>query len=290
MPSPIDAARERYNMLRWGAGYFDINAAGRVVVYPTGERSDGGIDLFELATELNRAQLPLPVLFRFSNILRHRVERLSAAFEQARASHDYRGDYTPVYPIKVNQQKSVVEEIIKSGTGRVGLEAGSKPELMAVLGVAPPGSIIVCNGYKDREYLRLALIGQQLGERVYIVIEKLSELDALLEEAARMRIEPRLGVRVRLTSIGAGKWQNSGGEKSKFGLSASQLLTAVERLRQADQLDRLELLHFHLGSQVANIRDIQRGLREAGRCYSELARLGVPVKVLDVGGGLGVDY
>jgi arginine decarboxylase len=279
--------REIYAVDRWSDGYFDI-VDGRVHVRPG--RDGPGAALDELARSLPGQDLKLPVLLRFKGILRDRVDALCDAFERARKHDGFRGAYTAVYPIKVNQQRAVVEEIVSHGGQRVGLEAGSKPELMAVLGIASPGSVIVCNGYKDREYLRLALIGQRIGHRVYVVIEKLSELDALIREAEDMRLRPRIGVRIRLASVGAGNWQNTGGEKSKFGLSATQVLAAVERLRAAGMTDCLELLHFHLGSQLANIRDIQRGLREAVRHYAELHHLGVPVKVMDVGGGLGVDY
>ena len=206
------------------------------------------------------------------------------------AELDYRGGYTAVYPIKVNQQRRVAGEIVRHGGCRVGLEAGSKPELMAVLGLSVPGGVVVCNGYKDREYIRLALIGQLMGLKVFIVVEKLSELDAIIEEAARLNVRPQLGMRVRLASIGAGKWQNTGGEKSKFGLSASQVLAAIRRLREQGMLDALTLLHAHLGSQIANIHDIQRGLREVGRYYADLWRLGACLRWVDVGGGLGVDY
>ena len=286
----IQDAREIFNVLRWGDGYFDISDEGPLVVFPTRRREDGYVDMYRLATEVSKSGLNLPVLFRFGDILRDRVDRLCGAFAAAMSYHEYQGSYTAVYPIKVNQQRAVVEDILKHGEGRVGLEAGSKPELMAVLALAPAGASIVCNGYKDREYLRLALIGQQLGHKVYVVIEKPNELDLLLKEAAEMAVKPTIGVRVRLTSTGRGKWEHTGGEKSKFGLSAVQILEAVERLRAAGMLNCLQLLHFHLGSQIANIRDVQRGMLEACRCFAELAELGVNVRVMDVGGGLGVDY
>ncbi|OZB18033.1 MAG: arginine decarboxylase, partial [Marinobacter sp. 34-60-7] len=205
------------------------------------------------------------------------------------------GQYTAVYPIKVNQQRRVVEELLAAepaaSAGQIGLEAGSKPELMAVLALAPrQGSVIICNGYKDREYIRLALIGQALGHRVFIVVEKQSELPLILAEAKQLKVSPLIGVRARLATIGKGNWQNTGGEKSKFGLSASQVLDVVETLRQADALDTLQLLHFHLGSQIANIRDIQTGLKECARFYTELRQLGAPIGTVDIGGGLGVDY
>ncbi len=287
---PIQDAREIFNVLRWGDGYFDISDDGHLVVFPTRRREDGCVDLHRLATEVSKSGLNLPVLFRFGDILRDRVDRLCGAFAAAMSYHEYQGSYTAVYPIKVNQQRAVVEDILKHGEGRVGLEAGSKPELMAVLALAPAGASIVCNGYKDREYLRLALIGQQLGHKVFVVIEKPNELDLLLKEAAEMGVKPSIGVRVRLTSTGRGKWEHTGGEKSKFGLSAVQILEAVEKLRTAGMLNCLQLLHFHLGSQIANIRDVQRGMLEACRCFAELAELGVNVRVMDVGGGLGVDY
>ncbi|HEX6549822.1 MAG TPA: biosynthetic arginine decarboxylase [Gammaproteobacteria bacterium] len=288
--NPIQDAREIFNIQRWGDGYFDINDDGHVVVFPTRRREDGSVDLHRLATEVGKHGLNLPVLFRFGDILRDRVDRLCDAFVKAMAYHEYKAAYTAVYPIKVNQQRAVVDDILRHGEGRVGLEAGSKPELMAVLAFAPAGATIVCNGYKDREYLRLALIGQQLGHRVYIVVEKMSELDLLLKEAADIGVKPTIGIRVRLTHTGRGKWEHTGGEKSKFGLSAGQILEAVDRLRNAGMLNSLQLLHFHLGSQIANIRDVQRGILEAGRCFAELSELGVNVRVMDVGGGLGVDY
>ncbi len=284
-----DAARRLYNVAGWSEGYFGINAAGHVVVRPRREAGPA-IDLFDVAQRLSAMHLNYPVLLRFTDILRDRIDTLCGSFDRAMAELNYAGGYSAVYPVKVNQQHSVVEEIVRHGGERVGLEAGSKPELMAVLGIARPGSLIVCNGYKDREYLRLALIGQTLGLRVFIVIEKLSELETLLAEAGELGLPPVIGLRVRLASAGSSKWQNTGGEKSKFGLSAAQVLAAVERLREAGRLEALQMLHFHLGSQLVNIRDIQRGMQECARFYAELRALGVPVSVVDVGGGLGVDY
>jgi arginine decarboxylase len=285
-----DEAQRLYSMPQWGEGYFVVGSDGHVYVRPYRQRSPVAIDLYALARRLPDEGLPLPVLVRFTDILRDRVEALTAAFDEALAAYAYRGRYTAVYPIKVNQQKSVVEAIVRHGGARVGLEAGSKPELAAVLGVAPDGGVIVCNGYKDRDYLRRALIGAKLGHRVFIVIEKLGELELALQQAQALDAAPLLGLRVRLASIGAGKWQNTGGEKSKFGLSSAQVLAALETLRCAGQLSALRMLHFHLGSQVANLQDIARGVREAARFYAELRRLGAPIDVLDVGGGLGVDY
>jgi arginine decarboxylase len=292
MTDPIwTAARAAtiYNVPQWGEGYFGVSDAGNVTVAP---RRDAGpqIDLAALAQRLPAEGLDLPVLVRFNDILADRVDALTGAFASAIEEIGYTGAYTAVYPIKVNQQKSVVEEIVRAGGDRVGLEAGSKPELAAVLGVAMPGSVIVCNGYKDRAYIRRALIGQKLGHRVYIVIEKLSELSMVMHEAKALSVSPLIGLRVRLASISAGKWQNTGGEKSKFGLSATQVLDAVETLRAAGHLDAVRMVHFHLGSQVANVQDVHRGMREAARYYTELRALGAPVDLVDVGGGLGVDY
>ncbi len=285
----IQHARDAYNVSHWSGGYFDVNEEGHLLARP--DRKHAGVDLYRLTEEIRQASLALPVLVRFTGILHDRVDTLCNAFGQAMTTDGYQARFTAVYPIKVNQQRSVVEQILSHGGERVGLEAGSKPELLAVLAqVHPNGGTVICNGYKDREYIRLALIGKQLGHRVYIVVEKLSELELILQEAHNMGIKPLLGMRMRLASIGAGKWQNTGGEKSKFGLSASQVLEVVERLGAADMLDTLQLLHFHLGSQIANIRDIQNGMREAARYYAELHRMGVPIVCVDVGGGLGVDY
>ena len=277
-----DDSRALYNLPAWGAGYFDVNAAGDLLV--------DGVNVRALAAELPHRGVRLPVLLRFPSILRHRVDALCEAFDAARAQHDYAGRYTAVYPIKVNQQRSVVEELATHGSDRVGLEAGSKPELLAVLALSAPGRTVVCNGYKDAEYIRIALRGQQLGSHVTLVIEKLSELPLILAQARALGVTPKLGLRLRLASIGAGNWQNTGGEKSKFGLTASQVLRAVATLREAGQLDCLHMLHVHLGSQIANVRDIHRGMLETARVYAELRKLDVPLDCVDVGGGLGVDY
>lgn len=284
----LEAARRLYHIRHWGDGYFDINAAGQVAMQLSPGRQ---VDLYELALRVHQQDgMRFPLLVRFVDILHDRVRRLQAAFNAAIAAVGQAGRYTAIYPIKVNQQRSVIQEILNGGVGQIGLEAGSKPELMAVLGSAPDGCTIICNGYKDREYLRLALIGRQMGHQIYIVVEKPSELVETLEEADKLGIAPLLGIRVRLYSLGKGKWQNTGGEKSKFGLSAAQALHMVEQLKAANKLDCLQLLHFHMGSQIANIQDIQRGMREASRYFAELHRLGAPIRVVDVGGGLGVDY
>ncbi|MCQ8103411.1 biosynthetic arginine decarboxylase [Methylomonas sp. SURF-2] len=286
-PWSIEQAKQLYAIQQWGDGYFSINARGHVCVRPQGD-STVEIDLFEVARALRGQGLQLPVLVRFTDILPDRIRRLQQAFDQARAAHDYRGRYTPVYPIKVNQQGNVVESIVSAE--HIGLEAGSKPELLAILGLAKTGGTIVCNGYKDRLYIRMALMGQLMGLSVFIVIEKPSELELIIEEAAKLNVKPLIGLRVRLSTISAGKWQNSGGEKSKFGLHASEILQLIERLKQHAMLDCLQLMHFHMGSQIANIHDIKLALKEAGRFYQQLHKLGAPINTVDAGGGLGVDY
>ncbi len=287
----IDDARKTYNIAHWGGGYFDVDEQGHVIARPDRQRRDAVIDLHTLAAELDAQGLSTPVLVRFTDILRDRVDTLCDAFSWAMEKHGYQGAYTAVYPIKVNQQSSVVEEITVHGGHRVGLEAGSKPELLAVLALAGDnGGIIVCNGYKDREYIRLALMGRLLGKRIFLVVEKLSELDHVIAASRELDIAPLIGVRIRLSSIGKGKWQNTGGEKSKFGFSPGELLRLVQRLRKAGRIEALQMLHVHLGSQIANIRDIQPAMREAARYYAELRRLGAPISCVDVGGGLGIDY
>jgi arginine decarboxylase len=285
----IDDARRTYAVPYWGDGYVDVDAAGHIVMLPRGAAGPA-FSLPELVDRACAQGLRLPLLVRFPDILADRLARLQNAFAQAIADTGYKAGYTAIYPIKVNQQRSVAGELVAAGTHGFGLEAGSKPELMAVLGLARAGSIVICNGYKDRQYVRLALIGRRLGLRVFIVIEKLSELDYVLDEARQLGVEPLLGVRVRLASIGAGKWQNTGGDKGKFGLSPSQVLALVARLDAAGLKHTLKLQHFHMGSQISNVRDIANGMREASRYFVELTRMGVPLEVVDVGGGLGVDY
>lgn len=283
-------ARELYNIVHWSDGFFDINEAGHVVAKVPGNSSTP-IDIPQLVEEIQQSGLTLPLLVRFSHILGARVNRLCESFAEAIAENHYQGQYTAVYPIKVNQQRSVVEEILRHGGKRVGLEAGSKPELIAVLGLSGhQQTLIICNGYKDREYIRLALIGQQLGHRVYIILEKLSEVEAVLQEAQKMGVKPQLGIRIRLSTVGKGKWKDTGGAKSKFGFSAAPLLEAIELLKSGGLLDCLKVIHFHLGSQIANIRDIYKGMRECARYYAELRALGVEISTVDVGGGLAVDY
>jgi arginine decarboxylase len=231
-----------------------------------------------------------PILLRFPEILRQRLVQLTQAFDQARAREDYAGRYLPVYPVKVNQERAVVEALVGAAGCGIGLEAGSKPELVMALVLAPPSGTIVANGYKDRDYVRLALLATRLGHRVFLVLEKPSELGRILEESSDLGITPHLGIRVRLSSIAGGKWQNTGGAKSKFGFTIPELIETVARLEQSDRKGTFELLHFHMGSQIANLRDIQGALQEAGRIWGELRGRGIRLDTVDVGGGLAVDY
>lgn len=282
-----------YNIDWWGNGYFSVNEKGHVTVNPTKSEQTSVnqvIDLSELVNERLEKGQKLPALFCFPQILQSRLHDINKAFKDARQEYDYSKDYFLVYPVKVNQHKRVLDALTNTSEP-IGLEAGSKAELMAVLAHAGrTRSIIVCNGYKDREYIRLALDGLKMGHTVFLVIEKMSELKIVLEESQRLNVTPKLGVRARLASQGLGKWQSSGGERSKFGLDASQVLTLVETLKADNKLHWLELLHFHLGSQMSNIRDITKGVKESAKFYTELSKLGVNIKYFDVGGGLGVDY
>lgn len=282
-----------YNIDWWGNGYFSVNEKGHVTVNPTKSEQTSVnqvIDLSELVNERLEKGQKLPALFCFPQILQSRLHDINKAFKDARQEYGYSKDYFLVYPVKVNQHKRVLDALTNTSEP-IGLEAGSKAELMAVLAHAGrTRSIIVCNGYKDREYIRLALDGLKMGHTVFLVIEKMSELKIVLEESQRVNVTPKLGVRARLASQGSGKWQSSGGERSKFGLDASQVLTLVETLKADNKLHWLELLHFHLGSQMSNIRDITKGVKESAKFYTELSKLGVNIKYFDVGGGLGVDY
>lgn len=278
-----------YGIRHWGAGYFSINDQGRIEVRPNGP-SSAPIDLTGQISHLRQSGLSLPLLVRFPDILQHRVRRLSEAFAASIERLNYQSRYTALFPIKVNQQEAVVKSIIATPQVDIGLEAGSKSELLAVLALAPKGGTIVCNGYKDREFIHLALMGQKLGHDVFIVIEKESEVPLLIEQAKALKVLPQVGLRVRLSSLASSKWADTGGEKSKFGLSAAQILHTVERLKEAGLEQGVRLLHFHMGSQIANIADYRKGFREAIRYYGELRALGLPVDHIDVGGGLGVDY
>jgi len=284
-------AFETYAIRSWGAAYFGINDKGNVCVHPEGP-AGANFDLKELVDEVRRRGIGLPLLIRFTDVLRHRVVVLNEAFKKAIAEHAYQGPYRGVYPIKVNQHRHVAETIVDTGRQYgYGLEAGSKPELLAVMALLDSEeSLVICNGYKDEEYIETALFASKLGRKVILVVEKPSELALIAEVSRRTGIKPRIGMRVKLSSRGAGKWEASGGDRSKFGLSSSELMAAIAFLREAGLLDCFELLHFHLGSQVSNIRNVKNALREASRYYVEVAQKGAPLKYLDVGGGLGVDY
>ena len=278
-----------YNISNWGAGYFDYNRLGQIeVINP----EDGSrISLQSIMQHANQSGLSCPLLIRFSDILVDRVKNIYQGFEEALVENNYQGTYQLVYPIKVNQEYFVVKSLINVPNYPIGLEAGSRPELMAVLGVMGEGSAtIICNGYKDSAYVRLALIAQAMGHKVYLVIEKYSELEIILHEAKQLNIKPCLGIRIRLVTKGAGKWENTGGAKSKFGLNSEQVLALVQALKQQGMLDCLSLMHCHLGSQIANIKDIRHCMQEVTQYYISLRQLDVPITTLDVGGGLAVDY
>ena len=278
-------------MRGWGLGFFRINAEGHVAVHPD-QTPDRSIDLYRLALDLNAQGIGLPLLIRFSDILKARIGMLASEFRRAIEENAYEAGYTTVYPVKVNQQRHVIEEIVGYGAPYgVGLECGSKPELQAVLGLTDrTDHLIVCNGYKDEEFLRFALMGQRLGHQVFIVLEQVGELDTVLRVADEMGIVPTLGVRIKLATEGSGRWAKSGGERSKFGLSAVELTKLLDRLARAGRKDALKLVHFHLGSQITDIRYIKAGLEEIGRYYVEIREMGFDLSHVDVGGGLGVDY
>ena len=282
---------ELYNVNGWGRDFFTINDAGHVEVTPNGPGSPR-IDLRELVDDLRSRGLNLPLLIRFSDILRTRVEQLCGSFQQAIAENDYKGAYRGVYPIKVNQQRHVVEELTEYGRPfNLGLEAGSKPELLVALALQEnPEALILCNGYKDKAYIETALLAQKLGRKVVITMDRMAELDTILAAASELDIRPVIGVRARLTTKGAGKWVESTGDRSKFGLTTAEMVDTVDRLRAVGMLDCLQLLHFHIGSQITAIRAIKDALREASRIFVELHQLGASMKYLDCGGGLGVDY
>ena len=279
-----------YGIERWGDGYFRIAANGRLLVTPDGE-SGGAIDLRDLVDQLEQRGLQLPVLIRFNGILSDRLRRLNECFEQAIAEYGYRGTYRCVFPIKVNQQRDVVEKLIEQGRSfGFGVEAGSKPELLALVAMTDAQTPIICNGFKDREFIRIALMASQLGRTVIPVVEKASELDLILEQSGRLETRPTIGIRVKLATRGSGRWQASGGYRSKFGLTVAEILTQFERLKQLGMADCIQMLHFHLGSQITDIRRLKSALLEASRVYVDLHKRGAGLTTLDVGGGLGIDY
>jgi arginine decarboxylase len=286
----VHEASELYEVALWGHGYFSVNAAGHVGVHPTKDPARA-IDLKELVDRLQLRGISLPVLIRFTDILRHRLGEIHAAFQAAIAQNQYHGGYCCVYPIKVNQQRQVVEEVLDFGRPyHFGLEAGSKPELLAVVALADNDTPIICNGFKDAEFIETAMLGLKIGRNIIPVVEKYTELALILEAAEKIGVRPQIGVRVKLAARGSGRWQSSGGFRSKFGLTVTEIVRALDELKARGMQDCLKLLHFHLGSQITNIRIVKGALNEAARVYTELSRLGAGLQYLDVGGGLGVDY
>ena len=286
----IEDSRELYNINGWGISYFGINENGNVYVTPCKDNTQ--IDLREVMDELALRDVTPPVLLRFPDILDNRIEKTSSCFKKAAEEYDYKGENFIIYPIKVNQMQPVVEEIISHGRKfNLGLEAGSKPELHAVIAVqCQSDSLIICNGYKDQSYIELALLAQKMGKRIFIVVEKLNELEIIAKAAKKLDVKPNLGIRIKLASSGSGKWEESGGDASKFGLTSSELLEALELLDKKGMHDCLRLIHFHIGSQITKIRRIQAALREASQFYIQLHKMGYNVDFVDCGGGLGVDY
>jgi arginine decarboxylase len=283
-------ASELYDVTRWGKGYFSVSPQGHLLVHPTKE-PERSIDLKELVDTLLLRGIHLPILIRFAEILKHQLEEIHGAFQSAITEHGYQGGYRCVYPIKVNQQRQVVEEVFQFGRPyKFGLEAGSKPELLAVLAIADNETPIICNGFKDDEYIEMVMLAKKIGRQIIPVIEKYTELDLIVEHARRVGVRPVIGLRLKLASRGSGRWKSSGGYRSKFGLTATEAMRALEQLRAYDMADCLELLHFHLGSQITNIRQIKAAVIEAARIYVELKRAGSGLRYLDVGGGLGIDY
>ncbi len=286
----VEDSAELYNIEGWGVNYFSINEKGNVTVSP---RKDGvEIDLRTLVDELTLRDVSAPMLIRFPDILDNRIEKMAKCFEVASEAYKYKAQNFIIYPIKVNQMRPVVEEIVSHGKKfNIGLEAGSKPELHAVLGInADSDSLIICNGYKDEDYIELALLAQKMGKRIYLVVEKLNELKLIANVSRRLKIKPNMGIRIKLASTGSGKWEDSGGDVSKFGLTSSEVLEAMDFLERNKMKDCLHLVHFHIGSQVTKIRRIKTALREASQFYVQLCKNGFNIRFVDIGGGLGVDY
>ncbi|MEM6448936.1 MAG: biosynthetic arginine decarboxylase [Cyanobacteria bacterium P01_D01_bin.105] len=287
----IEASEELYRLKGWGEPYFAVNAAGNLTVSPKGDRG-GSLDLLKLVEGLKQRDFQLPLLIRFSEILEDRIERLNACFAKAIARYSYDGIYQGVFPVKCNQQRHIVEDIVRFGKPyQFGLEAGTKPELMiAMASMETPGALIICNGYKDDAYIEAAMLGQRLGQKIIIVLEQVEEVDIAIATSQRLGIQPVLGMRAKLAAKGSGRWGDSAGDRAKFGLSIPEIITVVDKLKSVDMLPSLQLLHFHIGSQVSAISVIKDALREACKIYVELVKLGAPMGYLDVGGGLGVDY
>jgi len=286
----IEDSNELYNMKGWGTSYFGINERGDVYVTPCKDNTQ--IDLHDVLDELALRDVTPPILLRFPDILDNRIEKTWSCFKKAADEYGFKGENYVIYPIKVNQMQPVVEEIISHGRKfNLGLEAGSKPELHAVIAVqCQSDSLIICNGYKDQSYIELALLAQKMGKRIFIVVEKLNELDIIASAAKKLNVKPNLGIRIKLASSGSGKWEESGGDASKFGLTSSEVLQALEQLEKKGMKDCLRLIHFHIGSQITKIRRIQTALREASQFYIQLHKMGYNVDFVDCGGGLGVDY
>ena len=286
----IEDSEELYNIKGWGTSYFGINDKGDVYVSPCKDNTQ--IDLRDIMDELSLRDVTSPVLLRFPDILDNRIEKTFSCFQKARKEYNFQGENFIIYPIKVNQMQPVVEEIISHGRKfNLGLEAGSKPELHAVIAVqCQSDSLIICNGYKDDSYIELALLAQKMGKRIFIVVEKLNELEVIAKAAKKLKVKPNLGMRIKLASSGSGKWEESGGDASKFGLTSAELLEALQKLDDMGMHDCLQLIHFHIGSQITKIRRIQTALREAAQFYINLHKMGYDVRFVDCGGGLGVDY
>lgn len=286
----IDDSKELYNILAWGAGYFDVNNKGNIVVKP--RANDFEIDLKEVIDELESRNISMPVLVRFPDIVDQRIESLSRCFAKSTEEYEFKGNYYSVFPIKVNQNQPVVKEIMKHGKKfNIGLEAGSKPELHAVLAsTTKSDALIICNGYKDEAFIELALLAQKMGKRIFLVVEKLNELIDIINISKRLKVNPNIGIRIKLASSGSGKWENSGGDQSKFGLNSSELLEALNIAKENNFLSQIKLLHFHIGSQVTKIRMIKNALREASQFYVQMMQEGCSIEFVDIGGGLGIDY
>lgn len=286
----IEDSEELYNINGWGVNYFSINQKGNVEVRP--QKNGAAVDLKELIDELQLSDVSLPVLVRFPDILDDRIVTISNCFRSAAEEYGYKAQNFIIYPIKVNQMRPVVEEIVSHGKKfNIGLEAGSKPELHAVIAInTDPESLIICNGYKDEDYIELALLAQKMGKRIFLVAEKLNELRLITTIAKRLKVKPNLGIRIKLASVGSGKWEESGGDISKFGLTSSELLEAIDFIEKNRMRDCIRLIHFHIGSQVTKIRKIKVALREASQFYVQLRKMGFNVEFVDIGGGLGVDY
>jgi arginine decarboxylase len=287
----VEKSKELYGIGTWGSGFFDVNEIGNVVVSPHGAHGPK-VDLLELTQDLQERGIRIPMLIRFPDITKARIDLVSRCFAKAIEENNYRGTYRGVYPIKVNQQRHLVEELVKFGqTTRLGLEAGSKPELLVVLAMmTTPDALIICNGFKDTEYIETAILAQKLGRNTIIVVDRMSELPMIIEAAKKFNAVPKIGLRAKLHTKGAGKWIDSSGDRSKFGLTPLEIVECVELLKRENMLSSLELLHFHIGSQIPSISCVKGSLKEGTRFYTELHQLGARPKIIDVGGGLGVDY